>query len=73
MRILYGVQATGNGHITRGRTMAKRLRQSSIQVDYLFSGRDRNKLFSMEPFGDYQCFTGLMFVTIKGKLLFFET
>lgn len=73
MRILYGVQATGNGHITRARTMAKRLRQSTIQVDYLFSGRDRNKLFSMEPFGEYRCFRGLTFVTSKGKLLFFET
>ena len=37
MQILYGVQGTGNGHITRARTMARALTDSSIEVDYLFS------------------------------------
>lgn len=73
MRILYGVQATGNGHITRARTMAKQLQHSKLHVDYLFSGRDRNKLFNMEPFGNYRCYRGLTFATSKGKLRYLET
>jgi uncharacterized protein (TIGR00661 family) len=73
MRILYGVQATGNGHITRARTMAKQLQHSELHVDYLFSGRDRTKLFNMEPFGEYRCHPGLTFVTSKGKLLYLDT
>lgn len=73
MRILYGVQATGNGHITRARTMAKHLRQANLHVDYLFSGRDRHKLFNMEPFGEYRCYRGLTFSTCKGKLRYLDT
>ncbi len=73
MRILYGVQATGNGHITRARTMAKQLQHSKLHVDYLFSGRAPDKLFNMEPFGDYRCYRGLTFITNKGKLLYLDT
>jgi uncharacterized protein (TIGR00661 family) len=73
MRILYGVQATGNGHITRARTMARQLQGSNLHVDYLFSGRDPCKLFNMEPFGDYRCYRGLTFITSKGKLRYLDT
>jgi uncharacterized protein (TIGR00661 family) len=73
MRILYGVQATGNGHITRARTMAKQLHGSNLHVDYLFSGREPNKLFNMEPFGNYRCYRGLTFITRKGKLRYLDT
>ena len=40
MKILYGVQGTGNGHITRGRAMQKALSDAGIEVDWVFSGRD---------------------------------
>ena len=73
MRILYGVQATGNGHITRARTMAKELQHSKLQVDYLFSGRDPQALFNMEPFGDYRCYRGLTFSSSRGKLRYVDT
>ncbi|MBP7664242.1 MAG: glycosyltransferase, partial [Shewanella sp.] len=39
MRILYGVQGTGNGHLSRARVMAKALMKQDIEVDFLFSGR----------------------------------
>jgi len=61
MRILYGVQATGNGHITRARVMAPALAEAGLEVDYLFSGRAPEQLFNMEPFGNYQCRRGLTF------------
>ncbi|GGO88786.1 glycosyl transferase [Marinobacterium nitratireducens] len=61
MKILYGVQATGNGHITRARVMAPALAEAGLEVDYLFSGREPQGLFDMEPFGDYACRRGLTF------------
>ncbi|MFW1678396.1 MJ1255/VC2487 family glycosyltransferase [Pontibacter sp. JAM-7] len=68
MKILYGVQATGNGHITRARVLAPALAERGAEVDFLFSGRARDQLFNMEPFGDYQCRTGLTFCMRKGRV-----
>ncbi len=39
MKILYGIQGTGNGHITRARVMASCFKELGIDVDYVFSGR----------------------------------
>lgn len=68
MKILYGVQATGNGHITRARIMARALAREGIQVDWVFSGRKPGDFFDMEIFGDYRLFRGLTFVTRHGKV-----
>lgn len=45
MRILYGVQGTGNGHLSRSRVVAKALAKHDIQVDYFFSGRQPEQFF----------------------------
>ncbi|BCD99140.1 MJ1255/VC2487 family glycosyltransferase [Marinagarivorans cellulosilyticus] len=68
MKILYGVQATGNGHITRARALAERFNQAGIEVDYLFSGRPRENFFDMDIFGNWQCYKGLTFIHESGKL-----
>ncbi|WP_371195661.1 MJ1255/VC2487 family glycosyltransferase [Glaciecola sp. SC05] len=69
MKILYGVQGTGNGHITRARHMAEGFaRRNDIQVDYLFSGRKPNGYFDMQSFGNYQTSRGLTFVTNNGRV-----
>ncbi|MBI1196096.1 MAG: hypothetical protein GC138_09665 [Gammaproteobacteria bacterium] len=73
MKILYGVQATGNGHITRARTMAPVLAAADIEVDYLFSGRRREELFSMDPFGDFRCLPGLTFAIKAGRIQYLKT
>lgn len=73
MKILYGVQGTGNGHITRARAMAPALAQAGIEVDYLFSGRDPDKYFDMAPFGDYRTCAGLTFATRNGKVSVLRT
>ncbi len=73
MRVLYGVQATGNGHITRARVMAPALAAQGIEVDYLFSGREPDQLFNMEPFGDYQTRQGLTFVQRGGRVQLWDT
>jgi len=61
MRILYGVQATGNGHITRARVMSEALAAEGLDVDYLFSGRAADQFFDMEPFADFEVRRGLTF------------
>lgn len=73
MKILYGVQGTGNGHITRARVMAKALARANIEVDWVFSGRPNNDYFDMECFGNYQTFRGLTFAIDNGKVSHFKT
>ena len=74
MRILYGVQATGQGHISRARAMAQAFKQHpDVDVTWLFSGRPRERLFDMEPFGDFQHRAGLTFVTEAGRLRYRKT
>ncbi|WKE65339.1 glycosyltransferase family protein [Gallaecimonas kandeliae] len=73
MRILYGVQGTGNGHITRARVMAAELAKRDVQVDFLFSGRPASDYFDMEPFGDYQTRSGLTFATERGRVSLTKT
>lgn len=68
MRILFGVQGTGNGHIARSRTLARALAGSGVQVDYLLSGREPEGYFDMEAFGDYRAFAGLTFVSHEGRI-----
>lgn len=66
MKILYGVQGTGNGHLTRARVMAKALQEAGAQVDWVFSGRPKEKFFDMEIFGDFQCYRGMTFAVKRG-------
>jgi len=73
MKILYGVQGTGNGHVTRARIMAKAFAEQGISVDWVFSGRDRKDFFDMEAFGEFQCYRGLTFATKSGKILYLKT
>ncbi|MCL9775153.1 MJ1255/VC2487 family glycosyltransferase [Vibrio methylphosphonaticus] len=73
MKILYGVQGTGNGHIARARAMSEALRTHDVEVDFLFSGRDKEKYFSMEQFGQYETRRGFSFVTKNGKVDYLQT
>lgn len=73
MKILYGVQGTGNGHITRARAMQVALAEAGIEVDWVFSGRPQDKFFDMEAFGDFTVFKGLTFITKAGKVDLLKT
>lgn len=73
MKILYGIQGTGNGHTTRARVMAKALAAKGIDVDYVFSGRPADQYFDMDRFGDYRTFKGLTFVHEHGTVNFYQT
>lgn len=73
MKILYGIQGTGNGHITRARVMAKALAAQNVEVDYVFSGRPRDQYFDMERFGQFRTFDGLTFSHEHGKINYLKT
>ena len=73
MKIFYGVQGTGNGHITRARVMAKELFQAGFDVTFQFSGRAADKYFDMEVFNGYQLRDGLTFNTAKGQVSYAKT
>ncbi len=73
MRIFYGVQGTGNGHITRARVMAKELYAAGCDVTFQFTGRPADKYFDMEIFNGYQSRTGLTFNTGKGQVNYLKT
>ena len=69
MKLLYGVQGTGNGHIARARIMAAALMQrDDISVDFVFTGRAPEKYFDMEVFGEYRTYKGLSFITKSGRV-----
>ena len=74
LKILYGVQGTGNGHIARARLMAAVFaKRDDVSVDYLFTGRDVSAYFDMHMFGEYKTKRGLSFVAESGALNRYKT
>jgi len=73
MKILYGVQGTGNGHISRARKMAAHFQARGADVTWLLSGRDRDQFFDMECFGNFQYRRGLSMVQRHGAVLYWPT
>jgi uncharacterized protein (TIGR00661 family) len=73
MKILFGVQATGNGHISRSREVIRHLKDSGHNVRVILSGRDPSLLWEMEAFEPYETFRGLTFVTRRGRVRVIRT
>ncbi len=73
MKIFYGIQGTGNGHITRGRIMARELHAAEMAVTYQFTGRPQDQFFDMEIFNDHQWRKGLTFSVKNGKINHIKT
>lgn len=73
MKIFYGVQGTGNGHISRARMMAKELYIAGFDVTFQFTGREPDKFFDMEVFNGYKHCEGLTFNIDKGKVNYIKT
>jgi len=73
MHILFGIQGTGNGHISRARMLAKYLANYKVNVTYLISGRDKSDLFDMEIFGNFLHRKGLTFITENGQINYPKT
>lgn len=73
MRILYGVQTTDNGHISRSREVIGELKNLGHEVHVLFSGREPEMQSEFQEFEPYQIFRGQPFCTNRGKLKYFQT
>jgi uncharacterized protein (TIGR00661 family) len=73
MKIFYGVQGTGNGHITRARVMAKELYYAGADVTFLFTGKNTSHYFDMEIFQRYLSKSGLTFSLHKGQVQYIKT
>lgn len=73
MKILYAVQGTGNGHLTRARVMANAFANTSVEIDWVFSGRPKDKFFDMEAFGDYKVLRGMTFAIDHGRVNYLKT
>ena len=68
MRILYGVQTTGRGHITRARPMVAALKARGHDVHILFSGPPLDPEWLDPVFTPYTTRRGLTFVTRSGRI-----
>ncbi len=73
LRILYGVQGTGNGHISRSREIIRYLKADGHDVKVVLSGRDPALLWEMEVFEPFVAMEGLTFSTRRGRLQYFQT
>lgn len=73
MKILFGVQGTGNGHISRSRELVSSLREAGHEVEVIISGRKEEELKEINVFSPYQVLKGLTLVTYRGKMNYIET
>lgn len=73
MKILYGVQATGNGHINRSREVVSALKKAGHSVSVIFSGRDPRRLWDVDAFQPYSAYKGLTFEVSRGRVDYIKT
>ena len=68
MKFLYGIQATGNGHLTRSRVIINHLKSRGHEVDIIISGRKKHELWGTNDLKPYSVYKGLTYKTKKGKI-----
>ncbi len=73
MKILFGVQGTGNGHISRSRELVTTLREAGHEVDVILSGRREEEFREIDTFSPYRVLKGLTLVTYRGRMNYIET
>jgi uncharacterized protein (TIGR00661 family) len=73
MKIIYGVQATGNGHISRSREVVQELKALGHQVRVLISGREPTPFWDIDIFKPYETLRGLTFISHRGRLRYIQT
>lgn len=72
MKILYGVQGTGNGHISRACAMAEAFQHyKDIEITWLLSGRDKQR--GCGDITDFIWREGITFVVKEGKINVLDT
>ena len=73
MKILFGVQGTGNGHISRSRELVRKLKEDGHDVRVVISGRKEEELHEIEVFQPYSVLKGLTLVTYRGRMNYVDT
>lgn len=73
MKILYGINATGNGHLSRARVIISELKQRGHDITTLFSGNDKNEIFDIDDFKPFIEKKGFTFQKKKGKIKLIKT
>lgn len=73
MNILFGVQGTGNGHISRSRELARKLKEDGHELQVIISGRKEEDLKEIEVFSPYKVLKGLTLATRRGRMNYIET
>lgn len=73
MKILYGVQGTGNGHISRARALNRELLLLGADIDFIFSGRNADDYFALEEFPKRAIYQGLHLAYTSGKVDIVQT
>lgn len=73
MKILFGVQGTGNGHISRSRELVRKLKEDGHEVDVIISGRSEDELQEVEVFEPFSVLKGFTLVTRHGRMSYLET
>lgn len=73
MKILFGVQGTGNGHISRSRELVRKLKEDGHELQVIISGRKEDELREIEIFSPYRVLKGLTLVTYRGRMNYIDT
>lgn len=68
MKILYGVQGTGHGHLVRSASMVRRLKELGHDVHCLISGRPPEQIAGVEQFEPYSTLRGFTGFAAGGKI-----
>lgn len=73
MKILYGVQTTGRGHLVRARAMIAGLKARGHRVETLFSGPPVEPVWLDDVFEPWSRREGLTHVSIDGRISYLAT
>lgn len=73
MKILYGINATGNGHISRARIIISELKKRGHNISCLISGRNDGKIYDIRDFKPFILKKGFTFSKKNGKIKYLQT
>lgn len=73
LKICFGIQMTGGGHITRGRALGGELQKRGAEMSYVFSGAGPEKLYDPDFFERRSFYRGLTFATHNGRISYTRT
>jgi uncharacterized protein (TIGR00661 family) len=73
VRILYGITANGNGHLSRSRRIVRMLRERGHELELVISGEPGKTIMDNEELAPYRRFAGFSFADKNGSMSALET